>query len=316
MKTRTAAVLFAILVVLSGCAGTTNQMATTTAGNAETATANDETTEASDEAAQTGTADLPPGVNESGVENATRLLAANRRELADTDYAFRLVRNDSGESPYDYRTVSRGTVAKDFAPFRIRTEREIQYGNQTSHAETDVWGNESVVLVKYHELNRTSYQKYVAGPNETMSPYETLPSQALSGQLSHEYVVAFALLTGEYEVESVESRDGMTLTTLRATELNRSFDERDTENISHYAATLVVDERGRIHRANLTIEFSESTFSYDFELTKLGDVVVAYPPWADRALATGNATGTVTTTAESAMTTTESATATTTSADE
>lgn len=198
-------------------------------------------------------------------------------------------------------------MAKEFAPFRIRTETEARLGNRTSRFETDVWGNESVALAEYEEMNRTGYQKYVNEPNGSVevSPFELSSFHALSRQVSHEVVVSFVALTGEYEVESVERRDGRTLTTLRATGLNQSFGERDTENISQYDATLVVDERGLIHRANLTMSFPESTLSYDFELTKVGGVVVAYPSWADRALETGNATGAVTTTAESSTATTE-----------
>jgi hypothetical protein len=311
MKTRYAAALLVVIVVVAGCAGS----ATTGIETTMTTTADDavETTDGIETTTDEETADLPPGVIESGVENASRLLDANRRALAETGYAFRLVWNDAEESDYETRAVSHGTVAKEFAPFRIRTETEARFGNRTSRFETDVWGNESVALAEYEEMNRTGYQKYVNEPNGSVevSPFELSSFHALSRQVSHEVVVSFVALTGEYEVESVERRDGRTLTTLRATELNRSFGERDTENISQYDATLVVDERGLIHRANLTMSFPESTLSYDFELTTVGGVVVAYPPWADRALATGNATGAVTTTAESPTNATESATATT-----
>lgn len=285
-------------------------MATTTANTETTPDGIELTTDGVETTTEAQTDDLPPGVNESGVENASRLLDANRKALSETSYSFRLAWNRSEE--YDFRTVSHGTVAKNFAPFRIRTESTVQYGNRTSRVATDVWGNESVALAEYREFNRTSYHESVAEPNGSteVSPFEMTSVHALSGQVSHELVVTITALTGEYEVESVERRDGLTLTTLRATEVNRSFDERDTENVSHYDATLVVDERGLIHRANLTMAFPKSTVSYDLELMEVGGVVVAYPSWADRALATGNATTPVPTTGRPATTTDESAVAT------
>lgn len=297
MKTRYAALFLVAVVVLAGCAGSATETTTTaseetTADGSEATTADEgvETTDGVETTTDDRTADLPPGVNESGVENATRLLEANRQELSETGYSFRLAWNSSGE--YDFRTVSHGSVAKNFAPFRIRTEGTVRYGNRTSRVETDVWGNESVALAEYREFNRTSYRKYVNEPNGTVraSPYEMSSIHGVSGQISHEAVVSIAVLTGEFEVESVERRGGSTLTTLRATSVNRSFGERDAEQVSEYDATLVVDERGLIHRANLTLAFPESTDSYDLELTTVGGVVVAYPPWADRALASGNST--------------------------
>jgi hypothetical protein len=305
MKTRYAALFLVATVALAGCAGSA-----TSGIDATTTTDEDvETTDGVETTTDEQTADLPPGVNESGIENGSRLLEANRQALAESGYAFRLVWTNTDEAEYDSRTVSHGTVAKEFAPYRIRTESELRYDNQTSRAETDVWGNESVALAEYEELNRTSYQKYVNEPNGTAraSPFEMSWIHGLSGQLSHDYVTAVAVRTGEYEVESVERRDGLTLTTLRATEPHRTLGERDAQQVSDYDATLVVDECGRIHRANLTIVFSESTFSYDFELTAVGGVVVAYPPWADRALATENATTPATTAGEPATTANESA---------
>jgi hypothetical protein len=301
MDTRTTGLLLAAVVLLAGCTGSAGDVATTMGtvtpntaatgtGTPDTAALDTTTTDNATtvETVSPATADLPPGVTESGVANASELLAANRRALSESDYAFRLVRTDSGENKYNSRSISRGTVGKQFAPYRIHSEKILQLGNRTSRVTVDTWGNESIVLMKYSERNRISYRKFVATENDTVEtdPFEMLPSFAHSGQLSHSYVVAFPLLTGEFEVESVERRDGLTLTTLRATELNRTLGERDSENVSNYSATLVADERGRIHRANLTVEFSESTFGYDFRLTDIGGATVPYPQWADRALGT------------------------------
>lgn len=263
-------------------------MATTTAENTETTTANDGVAETSDETAQTGTADLPPGVNESGVENASRLVAAHRMALSESGYAFRLRSNVSYRDEFGSRSVMRGTVAKQFAPFRIRADVDSQMDNQTIRAETDTWANDSVALVRYHLRNRTAYRQYNATLNETpeMDPFSSVPTLNVADQASMSQLVEFALLTGEYEIGGVEARNGLTFTTLRATGHNRSLDERGFGNVTRYESTLVVDERGRVHRLNTTLKTNETFVHYEFELTNVGGVVVQYPRWAEQALAT------------------------------
>lgn len=271
MRTRTTAVVLVALVVLAGCAGSASDVATTTSG------------ETTSDAQRT---DLPPGVNESGVENASALATAHRTALSESGYAFRLDTNVSYGDQFNYDVSYRGTVAKNFAPFRIRADADVDARDE--RLKLDTWANESVALVRYRTANRTAFQKYNTTLDETpdSDPFSSVPTVNVADRASMTSVVEYALLTGEYEVAGVESRDGLTLTTLRATGHNQSLGERGLENVSRYDSTLVVDDRGRVHRLNTTLETNESLVSYEFELTKVGGVVVEYPRWADRALAT------------------------------
>lgn len=302
MDSRTAGLVVAALVLLAGCAGsasnvaTTDEMTTTantdtTIEDSETTTKVYKTTAENSKTVSTATADLPPGVNSSGVENASRLVAAHREALAESGFAFRLAANVSYEERYDAQSVARGTVAKHFAPFRIRSDVDSRMGNRTIRGTTDTWANETVLLAEYRLRNQTRYQQVDATLNETpdADPFAAMPAVNVAEQASQSAIVRFALMTGQYEVASVETRDGLTLTTLRATGVNRSLVERGYGNVSRYESTLVVDELGRVRRANTTLETNQSFVSYDFALTTVGSVVVPYPRWADRALATVNA---------------------------
>lgn len=270
------------MLVLAGCAGSAGERATT-ANEGVTTVAETET--ATDDVGTT--AALPPGVNASGVGNATALVAAHRAGLSETGYTFRLRSNVSYEGEFDSVSVSRGTVAKQFAPFRISTETRAQTGDGPDRVTTDVWANESVALVRYSTRNRSAYRQYDTTTNATpeADPFSSVPTLNVGDQASLSGVVEYALLTGEYEVAATETRRGLTFTTLRATGQNRSLGERGFGNDSEYRSTLVVDELGRVHRLNLTQETNGTSVHYEFELTDVGGVVVGYPSWAGKALA-------------------------------
>lgn len=276
MDTRLAAVGVVALVVLSGGAGS--------AGEVTTAVETAETTATTD--AQS--ADLPPGVDASGVENASALVAAHRAALAETGYVYRVRYAASADSEFSQQGTSRAVVAKNHAPIRVRSVSDVQFDNRTERARTDVWANESVALYEYRTRNRTVYQE----SNATVSPAGRDPfarpgTLDVVDQASMSSLVGLALRSGEYEVAATESRSGSTLTTLRAATPNRSFE--GLGNVSTYDGTLVVDERGRVHRLSLSVETERTDSSYELELAKLGSVVVEYPPWADRALEAVNA---------------------------
>jgi hypothetical protein len=294
------ALLVAVAVVLGGCAGATASLDATTA---ETATAtttaangtatNATTADATAEPAE-ATAQLPPGVFEDGVSNATALLAAHRETLAETSYAF------EGRSNYSIGGLSAageqsGTVAKGFFPHASNANTTLRRGNRTVEYDVDRWANESVTLVRYRTENRIRYQKLFHENDEQRSPGPELGSplpnrSEVEASISGTTLIAAALRTGNFTVESVEMVDGRTVTTLRAREANRSSD-LGSANVTRYDAMLVVDERGVVREANFSLAFEsrysgQNAMTYRFEAVRIGPVVVSRPAWSDEALAT------------------------------
>lgn len=298
MERPAAALLLVALVALAGCTGVTDQ--TTTATTAEPTTPPttdvDAASTTTDAPTTTGTpldpasADLPPGVTAAGVENASQLLAAHRDALAASGFRFRLEANTSfGAGEVSHRTGN-GTVSEGLAPLRLQSRTRRSADGQTLQRETDTWANESVALTRYHTDARTRYAQRSVVNGTTGTDATSARTVSLARLATQSHIVQLALRAGEYEVAGVEIRDGTTLTTLRATAVSG---QSSVENVSEYESTLVVDERGRVHRLDMTLLGDSTHLRYDFELTYFGDVTVEYPSWTERALATVNAHVTV-----------------------
>jgi len=285
MSTRLTTAAVVALVVLAGFGGSAAQSPTATETTETTAETAAETGTESTAQTDASSADLPPGVSADGVENASALLAAHRAALAETGYVYRVRYAVSAGESFAQQGTARSVVAKNHAPIRVRSVSDTQSDDRTRRVRTDVWANESVALYEYRTRNRTRYDK----SNASLSPDETerfarRPTLDVVAQASLSNLVELALLSGEYEVAGTESVDGATLTTLRATEPNGSVP--GLANASTYDGTLVVDDRGRVREMNLTAVGDRTSVRYEFALAKLGAVVVEYPAWADRALAT------------------------------
>ncbi|WP_135805732.1 hypothetical protein [Halorussus marinus] len=275
MSTRLATAAVLALVVLAGCAGSAAQTATTAAEGEPT-----ETTARSD----ASSADLPPGVSPDGVSNASALVAAHRAALAETGYTYRVRTAGSADGSFDQQGTARAAVGTNHAPIRLRSVTDVQSDDGTRRIRSDIWANESVALYEYRTRNRTVYDKSNASLSPDGEPVVGSTAFDVTEQASLARLVETALRAGEFEVADVGSTDGSTLTTLRATAPNRS--STAFGNVSTYDATVVADERGRIHRLDVTVETDRTGFRYEFTLETLGGVVVEYPAWADRALAT------------------------------
>lgn len=289
MTRTTCALLVAVAVVLGGCVGATAHGPDATT---DETTANASTTEPVGE-----TADLPPGVTEDGVSNASALLEAHREALAETSYVF------ESRSNYSMGDVAgtgeqSGTVAKGFFPHVSHATATIQRGNRTVEYDVDQWANESVTLVRYRTENRTQYRKLFHGDDEQRSPGPGFGGPFLNrsdveSSISGTALIESVLATSNFTVESVETVDGHTLTTLRAETVNESGGF-GTANVTEYDARFVVDERGLVREVKFTMAFEdelgdETLLDYRFEVVRTGPVVVSRPAWSDAALATTSA---------------------------
>ncbi|NEU57660.1 hypothetical protein [Halorussus sp. MSC15.2] len=316
MVPRRAAVVVA-LVLVAGCAGTdqttptTAPESTTTAANATLAAAQNETvTNASSTAATASrtttttsvtaatttlspppNASLPPGVNASGVRDASTLVAAHRTALNDTSFAFRFHANVS-VGPANQWTRQRGTVEAGLSPLVVHSDSVRRFEEGTTRVTTDLWANQTAVVVRYSGENRTEIRRYNrTGGNLADETWAHLPRADLDSQVTQAWLVELALTAGEFEFDRIERRDGRKVAVLRATEAVSA------DNFTDFDATAVVDAKGRVHSLSLTAAYAgddETRIHYEFELTDLGSVSVERPTWVGAATPPTKANATTT----------------------
>ena len=224
------------------------------------------------------TADLPPGVTESGLANASSLVAAHEDSLAETGYEFEFHANSRYANETSVGTQT-GTVAAGLSTFLVRTSVE----DDSSTYQTTTWANESVALTAFTSDGDRRYQER----ERTADTQKEITSQATKAT-----TLQSILESGEFSVASVERAGDRTLTTLRA---DTYSGEGHFDGVSQYDATVVVDSSGRVHEFHWTIETADLRRESDFELTAIGPVSVERPDWAGAAAETVNADLDVTT---------------------
>jgi hypothetical protein len=170
--------------------------------------------------------DLPPGVNESGVQNASALIAGYNETARKVGIVLTVTENTTTRS---YREVRRldTTLAAGGHPFNTSMQTATYYPDGEPRTEPkfqDIWGNESTTLAQSFWS-----PPHVVDPSYSF-PTDDAPTQA------KQYLQYLQLFN--YTIDSVVERDGHTFTTLVAGE--------STED-STWEARVVVDERGLIH---------------------------------------------------------------------
>jgi hypothetical protein len=302
MEFRSATLAVVALISLSvGTAalpvGTTpSSPGTTTAAppGSTTADAPAETTTVAPTTTASPNASLPPGVNTTGVEDPAALIDAHRGALANDSFAFRFGANVS-VGPANQWTRQSGRVGPDLSPLVVHSDSVRRIADDTSAVATDLWANNTTVVVKYHRGDRTELTAYDRNgsdlPDETWSH---LPRADLQSQVTQSWLLELALAVGEYDLAGAERRDGRSVAVLRATE------PAAAANVTDLNATVVVDFEGRVRSVSLTAAYEgddATRLRYEFELTAVGNVSVGLPPWVGAALppnaTAGNATTTV-----------------------
>ncbi|WP_440010319.1 DUF7537 family lipoprotein [Halomicrococcus sp. SG-WS-1] len=281
MSTRPlAALLLATSLLVAGCVGGPTG-GTTTAPTTDTTDAADATETTTATTLDPANADLPPGVDESGVENASALVAAHEDALAGTGYEFeyRLQRR------YDDETTTvrqHGAATAGLSSFVAKATVDGEAPITTSAT----WANESVVL-RHYETNEGEQYKKQTRTDEPQRETESLVTKAT--------VLRSLLASGEFSVATVERVGDRTLTTLRADEYSGDGHFQDVET---FDATVVVDASGRVHEFTRTVETDDGHRRSEFEITSLGPTTVERPDWAGQAAASVNADLEVTTSHE------------------
>ena len=226
---------------------------------------------------------FPPGVNESGVEDPSVLVAAHREVLNETGFAFRFRANVSvGDTRQT--TVQRGVIEPGLSPLLVRSMSERRVENNTSRVASDIWANDTDTVVRYRRPDETRVHHFNRTGDELGVPDDTwahLPRADLDSQVTNAWLLELALSLGEFDRVGIENRNGRAVVVLHATKASDA-------NVSEFDASIVVDPRGQVHQLNLTVAYDSeggpTRASYSLELSELPIGGVERPMWADAAL--------------------------------
>lgn len=217
MKQRLLPVLIAVLLVLSGCLGGLNPGVSSSSNERDPANAN-----------------LPPGVNESGVVNVSTLLTAHNQTLRSKGF----IMNTTFYHNLSYgskNSSSRTVVGPNATRFYIDTQ-SVSYGPEDAGSpvverlHTRMWSNSTI----------TFQRRTINSSSENKTYTSEVPSKAIA--LTNAKYYRSDLKKGAFKIEKVVTRDNHTFTTLVANHTRNEGSE-----ILH--ARFVIDERGVIHTA-------------------------------------------------------------------
>lgn len=254
MLRRLVPVAVAGLLVVAGCTAVPG-------GTTSTATTGP-TTETVDPAE----ADLPPGVNESGVVNASALAAAHDATLRSEGFVLdgTFVRDppNRGNQTRTFDTV----VAPGAERFQTAVET-VRYASDASDAVSQrsgkrVWSNATATL----------RAATIDGETAVSSVEDQPPWLSLTRAPQYRS----SLKIGEFAVEGAVVRDGHTFTTLVAEGASEAVDGNATVD-----ARFVVDERGVVHEATVSVSTPGSEAdSAHYEVVQFGGSPER-PAWVD-----------------------------------
>lgn len=212
------------LLLLSGCIGTFDPGSASTPKELDPAEA-----------------DLPPGVNESGVTSVSALITAHNKTLRAEGFVLNgtFIRYLPINASHTY--IHHTVVAPDSERFYTEMRRRTYTADNTevvsARERTRIWGNSSIIV-----------QQFTLSTNTTISkPIEEIPKGMA---LTQAPIYESFLNIGAFSVARVVSRDGHTFTTLVANDTRASFNESVT-----FTARFVIDERGIIHEAVVDIDW-------------------------------------------------------------
>lgn len=189
---------------------------------------------------------LPPGVTESGVANASALLAAHTDALRESGYRLDVMQGQTrttyvAEANYSAYRVVPGPTASNPA----------------------VWANESVTVARETRDDDTVYHR---PPRPWPSPARMTGSESLRTLLeSSEYTVTGTAACGDREC-----------TVLRA---------NGSERFENFSARALVHESGVVSQFHATYAVDGESREFHLVLDQRGDVTVSRPSWVDTALA-------------------------------
>lgn len=269
--------LVALLVVLAGCNGFTGGDQPPP-GNTPAPAPTPTPTETTPTERPLTAEELPPGLERSGIENATALTATNVDRLVETGYVAELQLTATLNSQGQTRNLSfhrRDTVTNNASNFLLHAER-TQDGEQE---RATVWSNGSTTLLRTEAEGRTRYQHVDVDPRQ------------ITSQLAARELLAGYFAAGNYSITDVNRTSDQPRVTLTADRYVTQSREQlpAPANVSQFSSTIVVDLDGHIHSVTIRYvaeraERGTLTVAIQYELVQLSDVQVDRPGWVSEAL--------------------------------
>jgi hypothetical protein len=213
-------------------------------------------------------ASYPDGVSENGTDLAT-LSNAHNEALNGSSFALSLDVSQNG-------SVANRSIAVDAAvgPDRDTVRVDISGANQSMATYTTAEKR----YLRITAGNRTNYR----ASERTADRTKLLPS-SYSGA---EYLDRFGgQVEANFTPTKVREVNGTTLIVLRAN--GSDVSDPEATNLTDYDATLLVDERGVIHRFEASVQTEQNGESIRNSLTMtisgVNETTVEEPPWLDEA---------------------------------
>ncbi|MFC5970234.1 hypothetical protein ACFPYI_02715 [Halomarina salina] len=208
-------------------------------------------------------ADLPPGVNESGLQNASALAAEHNETAREVGIVLNATLTRQSVGPTESVRRVHTVMAAGGRPLNTTTATSKYDGNGTLMGQPTViqrWGNESTVIGRSTLAQRAGV---VTDP---------FPPQNRNAPTQARFYFA-SLGVANYTVDSVVERDGHTFTTLVANET--------TEKSGTVDARVLVDERGLIHEFTFHQDKgNDHEFHLEHRIIKTGPSPPERPDWA------------------------------------
>lgn len=277
------AVALATVVVLAGCSGffgaateaptpsetpsgaippTETETAAVTAPPSQTETPTPTATETEPADGEA----LAPGVTRDGIVNPVALMSAHQRELLAAGYRI----NQTVVNTYNGSVSNRLVVHTTAGP-----GGEIAYQNGTSSGDdfegnesvtsNAVWLNTTAMVTRHTEAGSTTYR---------VQP-RLYPPESLVWYSGLQRDIQFA--ADEYEVTSVDQRDGVRVVTLAA-----SIDRVAGDDIDDTTSTLRIDENGVIRFAETEVNYGTANVYHTYyTVERVGSAPPEPPAWLD-----------------------------------
>lgn len=210
----------------------------------------------------------PAGVAEAGV-NASTVAENHRAALNDTSFTLSL---DVAQS-LDDRSVNTS------ATYRMGTEREnVSIRTDTPFSRSWLYLTGDTQYGRMTAGNRTQYDVRA----RTGDVDRAVLNSSAGASLVNE-----TLALGNYSVESVEERDGATVTTLHATELGGDVEGSSfaavSANVSSFDSTVTVDGDGVVRSVAYTMVLTREgrtvTTTLAMNVSDLGSTNPTAPDW-------------------------------------
>ena len=239
----------AALLLLSGCTGAF--------GPGASPTTDEPTSRATTQELDPAEADLPPGVDESGVTNASALAAAHDETLHEKGFVLNgtFVRDppNSGRNVRQFHTVM-SPGGKRFRSELLNDHYESDGADEPRRFVRELWGDSSGIYD--HAITDR-------GGTGTARIKEVPTWLSLTRSAQYESYLEI----GDFRVERVVARGGHTYTTLVANHTSEGIDENVT-----FSGRLVVDERGVIHEGvvDVTSGPDQKTDHVEYRVVRLG----------------------------------------------